>query len=740
MGRKPNALIIQHFERGAKLNDSSNRYEHTCRSCGEKFPKGRIDSLTSHLIKKCPALSVQDRQKVLLEMNNLPHLPQGAQGEGLMNGSTRDLPIGQPPQDNWSALGILAEVARRNDTHEKHDNRSANNSGVSGGGHNSEPQRHRLEIQEHYTQENPPVSYEQRVQHGRKLGKTNHYDHNQDRESSLAPASFAAHMPDARSVTPNLVMATNATNIAAAAARFVPSMVDPQLLGDDMNQHNNLPQVKCETLTEANSPYDDHMYHNIPGESVMQWPMLDGSGVNVGHYEADHIEQDMRHAESPRAAPTYTTLAPSVATQTTMVTQFSAETGHGHGKKPAKPVGRKKFDNFRRREVKLVRQMGACLRCRMLKKPCSPGSPCDTCRRVESARVWKQPCVRTRLAEELDVFSAGLHLVLAHQQISNAKSQVAFQYSQHHIEASHYPETTVYATFHAQEGHQVIAQENIDPGLSGDFNVNSLRILDMDNDDPPMKLEAYMKRMSNVFIEREPSHFMNITLNTAQKLAIENQDKLLDKTDGLLNKTLEFWAIVQILVDHEPRWVISDRINVDAQPGQGPIVNSTSYDLLVAQLNAAAEKKAAKMCTDVLMRLERLLLQKISSFEVFLIAIIILNCVEKSTWLFKSWEQVSFRSRWPLDKPPKWFADQGEKFTETLQMLLRMREVVPKTYQTPEGTIATNKDQVSRDYFETLRLDHRDVLDKQANHQFDPANSRCYELRFCSRILLPTPA
>lgn len=30
-----------------------------------------------------------------------------------------------------------------------------------------------------------------------------------------------------------------------------------------------------------------------------------------------------------------------------------------------------------------------------------------------------------------------------------------------------------------------------------------------------------------------------------------------------------------------------------------------------------------------------------------------------------------------------------------------------------------------------------DVLNKQANHTFDPANSRCYELRFCSRILLP---
>lgn len=35
MGRKPNALILEFFERGAKLADQSNRYEHTCKRCGE---------------------------------------------------------------------------------------------------------------------------------------------------------------------------------------------------------------------------------------------------------------------------------------------------------------------------------------------------------------------------------------------------------------------------------------------------------------------------------------------------------------------------------------------------------------------------------------------------------------------------------------------------------------------------------------------------------------------------------
>lgn len=36
MGRRPNQLILEFFERGPKLEDASNRYQHTCKSCGEK--------------------------------------------------------------------------------------------------------------------------------------------------------------------------------------------------------------------------------------------------------------------------------------------------------------------------------------------------------------------------------------------------------------------------------------------------------------------------------------------------------------------------------------------------------------------------------------------------------------------------------------------------------------------------------------------------------------------------------
>lgn len=35
MGRRPHALIQEFFDRGPKLADSSNRYQHTCKRCGD---------------------------------------------------------------------------------------------------------------------------------------------------------------------------------------------------------------------------------------------------------------------------------------------------------------------------------------------------------------------------------------------------------------------------------------------------------------------------------------------------------------------------------------------------------------------------------------------------------------------------------------------------------------------------------------------------------------------------------
>lgn len=120
MGRKPNPLIVEYFQRGAKIGDASNRYEHTCKLCGELFPKGRIDSLTAHLTKKCTALSMADRTKIVLRLHDLADPTADAEvnigardGNQIEGGNTMSLPFSPTKQQNFNALNVLAEASRR---------------------------------------------------------------------------------------------------------------------------------------------------------------------------------------------------------------------------------------------------------------------------------------------------------------------------------------------------------------------------------------------------------------------------------------------------------------------------------------------------------------------------------------------------------------------------------------------------------------------------------------------------
>ncbi|KAL8715266.1 MAG: hypothetical protein Q9220_001224 [cf. Caloplaca sp. 1 TL-2023] len=121
MGRKPNQLVLEYFDRGVRLNDSSNRYEQTCKACNAHFPKGRIESLIAHVEKKCPALKEEDRLHVTARsQTSSPHISdtsgilldqptQPEHKESIAHRST--LPVG----DGRSLTGLeaLAEASRQ---------------------------------------------------------------------------------------------------------------------------------------------------------------------------------------------------------------------------------------------------------------------------------------------------------------------------------------------------------------------------------------------------------------------------------------------------------------------------------------------------------------------------------------------------------------------------------------------------------------------------------------------------
>lgn len=115
MGRHRNALIRDNFTRGPKLKDSSNRYPHTCKNCGEHFPKGRIDSLQNHLLKQCRALTAEDRKQILSRVGQIPgQIQEDLDSSSPTYSSQKDRDdISFEFAPPFDGLNVLAEASRQ---------------------------------------------------------------------------------------------------------------------------------------------------------------------------------------------------------------------------------------------------------------------------------------------------------------------------------------------------------------------------------------------------------------------------------------------------------------------------------------------------------------------------------------------------------------------------------------------------------------------------------------------------
>ncbi|KAK7409454.1 hypothetical protein QQX98_008362 [Neonectria punicea] len=701
MGRKPNPLILEYFVRGPKLNDNSNRYPHTCKQCGENFPKGRIDSLTAHITKKCPAISESDRMRACLELHGITSTraasdrpPPDAQA----NGQPTDIP--NLPQ-GWSALETLAEASRQVDLNENSRVQSAQ------GGHdpadpaNGQQIGDRFELQEQFTLDNPPVSYENRMQQMTKGAV-----------QSLLPGPELSAEERLQAFLPGNPSSPEVSNISvavAATARLNPSLLDPQLVNDSPTS-TPPPTVDISPPAEAS-----------PGAAT-------APDANISQ---------------PWGEMTYLTAASPVSMASDH-SQVPIQMNRGGVRMDTSDGGfngrprhsRSRFTAARRKEVQEVRKIGACIRCRILRKNCGKGTPCDTCRKVLAPRVWRTGCVRTRLHEQLDLYSAGVQVVLSQNRINHLKSQFTLMENGSVIEVSHFPETGKTIVFEAlgailpPNETDTAVRDNKDP-------FHQAIMINQDKEDIPSKVETYMRDVFHLLIEREPSRFMRVTLEIAIQQLAEGED-------DLLRKALELWGLVES-IDRERQWNIIEKPNTEgeeprrikeAHDGIDPDI----YTMICMQLNAAAERKANNTSKSLLSGMHRVLQDsKVKiSFKIFLTAIIFLNCVEKSTWAFKAWEQDHLRPGWPLERDPSVFAQQGGNLAGLLRMLLAIRKALPQTIRDEAGKLATSEqDPVVVNYFQSLDLDYNTIQARLEGSQFSPADSRSLELTFCSHLLLP---
>ncbi|KAF2735236.1 hypothetical protein EJ04DRAFT_492078 [Polyplosphaeria fusca] len=753
MGRKPNSLILTFFERGPKLEDASNRYQHTCKSCGEKFPKGRIDSLTNHLVKKCPALPIRDRQHAVLQLHGLPDLPENMAHMATppQNGQTMNLPFA-PAKQSMSALETLAEVSRQHlDLSGKRVPASKRRK--------TPPPTNASTAGTHEAFDEFLV--DDRIEHPHAMS--------QSMDVSSAPAlppiyQFNGPVPHSPNSSPHL--SSLPLSSSASMAQMVPSLVMAASQANELMPLTNAMTMEPE-LNMANTGISDKFFHS---QGRQPWSNMPQSSIDPLLHDHDH-QPHLLPKDDGLNHPRPIAMNPAGGPHTHFTSDFVV------GQKVSKPKVRGRFSDSRRKEVQEVRKRGACIRCRMLKKPCSGDSPCNTCVNVESARLWKQPCIRTRVAEEFTVYSAGLHHVLAHHAVNQAKGQIRLDAIPGRIEATHYPESGAFAAFIPLKCQsQPMHSSDIDPAILATMAPSTLEIIDTE-DDIGGRLDPYMKKVAPAFLDNEESDFMRHTIRTALAVKTQNQD-------NLLSKVLELWNLTRILTCQNLDWHIFSNPSLAPSaispsdlenPARTPITplnNAASYDLIVTQLKGAVEKMASTLAKTVMNDFERRLLQRqqASPLETFLVAVVLLACVERMCWLFRTWEDVPHAStaphpsapddplattnipppllrnpKWPLDKLPAHFSQQGERFSDVVNMLLKMRSVPPKPvpgstdgvlriWSDEGGAGGGGGDDEVREWYAKIGVTEQ-VLAERREAEFRGVSEREWELKFVGKIV-----
>ncbi|ORY62935.1 uncharacterized protein BCR38DRAFT_458208 [Pseudomassariella vexata] len=761
MGRKPNPLIALYFERGPKLSDNSNRYPHRCKACGEDFPKGRIDSLTGHLTRKCPAITEAERVEACLTLNGISasgsHAPKAqAQNNGAIAGGVPHV------EDNWTALETLAEVSRQIEASEKHDDHAPNAQNPNFESSqvmftDSLPAHidsNHFELQELATLENPPSSYENRSQ--RETRGSEHAHRELTTEEKLH--SLLAQVDGAPTES-------NLGSVAAAAtARLNPSFLDPQLqafteeptsqsvdaatttsemMADYTSQVTASPPVLAPpamvppvlappamahpvTAPHTASPHESNSH--IAGSSFVGPPVTEAPAAGPNHISA---WSEMTYIPDAVQAPATVSDQSQNMALTLNKGGFRMDTSSHTGARTRHT--RARFDAARRREVQEVRRIGACIRCRILRKNCSKGTPCDTCRKVLSPRVWRTGCVRTKLAEQLELYTAGVQVVISQKRVNKLKACHKLTNNGVVVEAS-FHETGQKMVLQVAQGQPLEVTQDVNEDSSAP--PTDILMIDNDKEDVPAKVENYMRHVVPELIRREPSNHVRVMLECASHVAQETDDEL-------LKRSLDLWGLVEMM-HRERHWSflkkMSDRdsegVLIKEAPGE-----HDSFTNLSTQLTAAAERKAAATSKSLLNGIQRHLQDGKTKlgFAMFLTTLVLMNSVEKTTWTFKAWEGEGLQALWPLEKQPSDYYNQGYALCELLRMLLSIRHVLPRVVEPDpdHAMVAEEENEIIRQFYQNLNVSTNFLRSRHENYTFDQTDSRSLEFLYCSHLLMP---
>ncbi|KIW95366.1 uncharacterized protein Z519_03950 [Cladophialophora bantiana CBS 173.52] len=779
MGRRPNPLMAEFFERGAKIGDSSNRYEQTCKRCGEHFSRGRTESMVTHLTKKCTAVSHAERTKIILRLHDLalpdvhPYIdpnysPQTAENDPTLakqderSNAAVTLPFGQDEQ-NFDGLNVLAEASRRVGSNARGNTSSTS---IDRDGHPTQIAR---------PHEDAPL--DPRLEAGAFSRSLVHDDGIDDRDNGLSTfqtvyisfgrpntnllfsafsASTTASLPPLYHYMSNIppapqgaltglpLVSTHPQDLPTIAATAHATIGNGSIMDTDLDMSDDVPSTLLGELHENGFPQGRQPYPwqamlgtqpmeqlAIPTQPIpaLDLPTLPPRAIDgLPSQNGESVSQHLRPiAMNPIRQP-----------------DALSEDAEPLSQAP-KPKVRGRFAPERRKEVREIRKVGACMRCRMLKKTCSQETPCQTCAAVESPRLWKHSCVRTRLSEVFPLYFHGLHGVLAYHEVNMLKTRVRFTSFPGRIECSHFAD-------------QKIVMKGLQPDPDAlpetstrhpyPIEVEDMVVMDLDTDNLLPKVERYLQAISSKIVDQEPSLVMRASLQIAQTIQQRQQSSVsTEKQDNLVSDVIELWVATSILIDHKLK--ASFATDTGLSDGRALISETTNeffHHLLSLQLRAAVEKRASIVCRSVMNHFEQRVLSRRGSnnFETFLIAFVLLNCVERMCWLYRFWDFRSQEVKWPLDQKPAHYAEKGKTFAQMILMMINMRQMEPKIKVDPHsGSIATciSSDTALAEWLAATGFT-RDLAAHFALGLFDADDSRSLDGVFSARLLqapgLPT--
>lgn len=632
------------------------------------------------------------------------------------------------PHQNWTPLETLAEVSRRQIDHLNE--YGGENSQTQHGSHEPFPGAFSLsgatalerpEIQEQFTVEDHSSPYNE---HQASEGPCEHTI-GISREILMCQTltmfiakdgpdgqpSMTEHLQDPNEHGTATTEAPNLTVAAAATARLSNAMLDPTLflnhnLGEDLARAietvqdteatPGAPPVASAPEEHAAAPVTPDHASQSPAPAPSSAPQ---SGPQSGPQPGSQQPwgEITYMANTPLAPPSGASHplhgVPMSSRSVFRVDQNGSKSRHS----------RARFDEQRRKEVQQVRKIGACIRCRILRKTCSQGDPCDTCRKVLSPRIWRSGCVRTKFTDELNLYDAGVQIVHSQKQINGFKSTLNLEHPPVVLEASHFPGEgsaivveTLRGTKPKEPGTELLAEDErwATPQI----------VMINDQEELSGKMEAYVRDQLPVFAQKERASFSRITVETALQIAR-------DADDRNLRLALELWGFVEV-IDRELKWNLEIRPSPIAQLAGKSITQETDaelYKTICLQLTAAAERKASTTSKNLLTHMQRDLQDARTKIGhgMFFTILVLLICVEKSTWAFKAWEEMSKTINcWPLERLPSDYTQQGYRISELLGMLLGIRRALPKTaIRESDGVlIVEGQDPILQSYFERINL------------------------------------